>query len=218
MATTIVPTILTNSIQTFIQFFNVYKSFANRIQLDVCDGEFVSITTVQIDEISSSVTWDGKWDLHMMVSRPSRFIPAILKMKPSLVIFHAEAKENLLPVFEQLSANGIKTGVAFKKETFPGSWRQYIDAADHALIFAGDIGHQGGEADLLQLEKAQIIRSIDENIEIGWDGGANLENIRTIAHSGITVINVGKAISSADNAAEAYHSLEVESEKQGVNV
>ncbi|MBQ6570977.1 hypothetical protein IJI02_01390 [Candidatus Saccharibacteria bacterium] len=216
--TSIVPTILVPDVRSFEQFIDVYKNFAKRLQLDICDGQFTPATTISLDVITLPSDWQGIWDFHLMVSRPSRYIPTILKLKPSLVIFHAESDENLLPVFEQLAANNIKTGVAFKKETFPGNYRSYLEAADHALIFAGELGRQGSEADLLQLEKINLIKEIDANIEIGWDGGANLSNARALAKAGIDVINVGNAISGADNPEQAFHDLEAETEKPGVRI
>lgn len=214
----IVPTILTENPTSFNQYFSIYQKFAKRIQLDITDGKFAPYPTVGLEEITLPTDWDGTLDLHMMVSNPSAFLPAIINLRPSLCIFHAECNENLLPIFEQLSNAKIRTGVALLKSTYPGNIKPYIEAADHVLIFAGALGKQGGEADLLQLEKISIIKEIDSKAEIGWDGGANLDNIRAIAHSDIDVINVGGAISSAPNAAEAYQALEAESEKQGVNI
>lgn len=214
----IVPTILTGDATSFNQFVTVYSTFAKRIQLDICDGTFAPVTTVQLNQITLPTNWAGKWDFHMMVSRPSQYVQIITELKPSLAIFHAECEENLLPIFEQLSSAGIKTGVAIMESTYPGSVAQYIEAADHVLIFAGNLGQQGGKADLLQLEKVELIRNIDKNIEIGWDGGANMKNVRSLTQNGIDIINVGSAISSAENSAEAYSALEAESGRQGVNI
>ena len=84
------------------------------------------------------------------------------------------------------------------------------------MIFAGSLGKQGGEADLLQIEKIKIVRKLKSDLEIGWDGGANLTNIRALAHADINVINVGSAISKAENPADAYSNLVEESKKRGV--
>ena len=53
-------------------------------------------------------------------------------------------------------------------------------------------------------------------LEIGWDGGANLSNIRALAHAGIDVINIGAAISKADDPAAAFNMLKSEIDKNGV--
>ncbi len=54
--------------------------------------------------------------------------------------------------------------------------------------FSGDLGHYGGKASLMQLEKVRLIRSIHPEVEIGWDGGASMENILSLAQGGMSVI------------------------------
>lgn len=213
----IVPTILTNDKNLCRSQLEAYSKFAKRVQIDICDGNFTPTATIDV----SNIWWQQGWaaiDLHMMVTTPSAHLPYILKIHPSLVIFHAEASENLLPVFATLKQANIKTGVAILKQTFPGNIAPYLQVVDHCLIFAGRLGQQGGQADILQTEKAPIIRNIKPNIEIGWDGGANIQNIRALAHSGIDIINVGSSISTSPDPAKAYAALVAESEKQGVNI
>jgi len=214
----VVPTVLTDTATNFSQIIEVYQKFAKRIQVDISDGEFSPFPTVKLSEITFPKDWNGKWDIHLMAKNPSLYMQDILRLRPTLCIFHAECDENLLPLFEQLSQSGIKTGVGILRATYPGNIKPYIDASDHVLIFGGTLGQQGGEADMIQLEKAPLIREIDPNVEIGWDGGANMDNIRAIAHSGVSVINVGAAISRANNTAEAYAALVAEAEKTGVNL
>ena len=211
----IVPTILTNDKNLYLRQFEAYSKFAKRIQVDISDGIFSP--TLTMDE-SNAWRQDG-WaalDLHMMVMNPSQHLPVILKLRPSLVIFHAEASENLLPVFATLKQAGIKSGVAILKQTYPGKIAPYIEAVDHVLIFAGALGQQGGQADMLQTEKVPIIRQIRSDVEIGWDGGANLQNTRALSHSGIDVINVGATIATSPDPAKAFADLTAELEKTGV--
>ena len=211
----IVPTILTNDKNLFTKQYEVYSKFAKRIQIDICDGMFGPTKTIDITNVWKQDDW-APMDLHMMVMNPSATLPAVLKIKPNLCIFHAETSENLLPVFEQLKNAGIKTGVALLKQTYPRKIAPYIQAVDHVLIFAGALGRQGGEADLLQIEKAPIIRGINSAVEIGWDGGANMTNTRALAHSDIDVINYGSAIATAPDPAKMYANLVAEADKAGV--
>lgn len=211
----IVPAILVRDPSQYRSKLEAVSSFARRIQVDITDGNFAQNTTIP----AASVWWPKGWqlDLHMMVASPLQHLPVVLKLQPSLVIFHAETGEDLLPIFNQLKANNIKSGVALLKTTYPGKIASFIQAADHVLIFAGDrLGAQGSDADLLQTEKVPIIRSINSQAEIGWDGGINLQNIRAIAHADVDILNVGGAISDSPSPAEAYHALVAESEKKGV--
>ena len=68
--------------------------------------------------------------------------------------------------------------MALLPSTYPGNVKQYIDMADHVLIFAGQLGVQGNPADLMQMEKISLVRNMKPEVEIGWDGGANMTNVR----------------------------------------
>ena len=210
----IVPTILSDNKQEYREKVETINSFTRRVQIDITDGVFVPTETLDI----TNVWWPKNWeaDLHLMVARPSDHIDTILKLSPSLCIFHAETNEDLLPIFETLKNAGIKVGVALLPSTYPGNVKPYIDAADHVLIFAGQLGIQGGQADLMQMEMIALVRNMKPEVEIGWDGGANINNVRALAHADLDVINVGSAISNAPNPAEAFQELVAEIDENGV--
>lgn len=212
----IVPTILCDNINDFNRTNALYSTFAKRIQIDICDGEFVSPKTISSEDIETLQNSTISYDFHMMVKNPSKYLDKIISLKPNLVIFHAECSENLLPIFEKLKTAGIKTGVAILKSTFPGKIAPYIRVVDHVLVFAGSLGRQGGQADLMQVEKYVLIKNINKDVEIGWDGGINLSNIRELTHSGMDVLNIGSAISKAANTEEAFKELSAEADRKGV--
>ncbi len=210
----IVPTILSDNKQNYRTQVEKINAFTRRVQIDVTDGIFAPTETLDI----TNVWWPKNWvaDLHLMVANPSQHIDTVLKLTPSLCILHAESNEDLLPHFQKLKDAGIKTGVALLPSTFPGNVKQYIEAADHVLIFAGQLGVQGSPADLMQMEKISLVRSLKPEVEIGWDGGANMTNVRALAHADLDVINVGSAIAAAENPAEAFQELVAEIDKNGV--
>ena len=150
----IVPAILTDNKQEFREQVEKINVFTRRVQIDVTDGVFTPAITLDV----TNVWWPKNWeaDLHLMAARPSEHIDTVLKLNPSLCILHAEANEDLLPIFQKLKEAGIKVGVALLPSTYPGSVKHYIDIADHVLIFAGQLGAQGGEADLMQMEKIGV--------------------------------------------------------------
>lgn len=210
----IVPTILTNNPEQYKALVTKFQPFAKRVQVDIADGTFAPAVTIPVN----NVWWPQGWqvDLHMMVVRPSEHMPILLQLKPSLVIFHAETGEDLLPMFDQLRSAGIKAGVALMKPTFPASVRLFIEKADHVLVFAGEIGKQGSQADMLQTEKIQLVKDINPNVEVGWDGGANIKTVRAIHRAGADVINVGSAITAAEDAKAMYDALTADLDKRGV--
>ncbi len=210
--TTVAPSILTNSPTQYKEIIKKYYPFVRRAHIDISDGTLSSSVTIN----ETAVWWPKGWtvDIHMMTAQPSVHVENLIKLHPNLVILHAEAREDLLPIFDTLKKNGMRVGVAIVKSVYPGSIKPILAAADHAMIFSGKLGEYGGEADLLLAEKAEIINDLHHGIEIGWDGGANLENIRTLSLAGIQVINVGSAIAKANDPADMFAKLNAETEKE----
>ena len=210
--TTIAPTILTQDPNEYNEIVKKYFNFAKRVHIDISDGTLTDKKT--IDE--TAIWWPKGWtvDIHMMTANPSTHLDNLIKLKPNLVIFHAEANEDLIPIFQKLRESGIKVGVAIIKSVYPGNIKNILQEADYALIFSGTLGEYGGKAEPLLFEKAALIRDIKSSIEIGWDGGANEENIHLITHAGVDVINVGSAIAKAEDAAAAFNKLNKLTEKE----
>ncbi len=211
---TIVPAILTDNKADYRAQMVKFNPITHRVQVDITDGVFAKGVTIDL----ANVWWPKGWqvDIHLMAAHPSDYLPILLKMRPHLCILHAEAEENLLPVFDELKKAEVKVGVALLPSTYPGNIKSYIDAADHVLIFAGHLGVQGSPADMMQMEKIAIVRKLKSEVEIGWDGGANMNTIRALAHADLDIINVGSALTKVQNPAEAYAAMVAETDKSGV--
>lgn len=211
---TIVPTITTDNLETFNANLQSFSKFSKRIHVDISDGTLAPTKLVPLSSINNieGITMD----IHIMSARPSGYLQEILRIKPALCIVHSEVDDDLQAMFQALKDTGIKIGVVLLKGTYPKRVQERIVQADHALIFAGQLGSQGGTIDLLQTEKIPLVRAIKPDLEIGWDGGVNLSNVRAVAHANVDVVNVGSAITQASDPAAMYQSLVAESEKKGV--
>ncbi len=188
--------------------------FAQRVHIDISDGEFAPAFLLG----EAQIWWPKEWivDIHAMVARPAEHLLALIALKPNLITFHVETGVNLLPIMEQVKKAGIKVGIALLRPTVPSTVNAMIQAADHVLIFSGDLGHYGGSASLMQLEKVRLIKAINPNVEIGWDGGVSTDNAYTLTQGGVDVLNTGGAIAKADDPADAYATLVREINKHGV--
>jgi len=191
-----------------------YSLFAQRVQVDISDGEFAPVFLVGPDKI----WWPAEWiiDIHAMVAHPLDYIDQLIALKPHLIIFHVETDVNLLPLIKKIKKYGIMAGVALLKPTVPETVADVIRAADHVLVFSGDLGHYGGTASLMQLEKVRLIKAINPNVEIGWDGGVSVDNAFTLRQGGVDVLNVGGALANADDPSKVYATMIQEINKQGI--
>ncbi|MEI7917955.1 MAG: hypothetical protein WCH58_01075 [Candidatus Saccharibacteria bacterium] len=210
----IAPAITVETEDQYRESIERLKSFAKRVHVDVSDGEFAPVFMVE----PSKLWWPQEWtvDIHAMVSHPLDYVDQLIALKPNLITFHAETDVNLLPVFEKIKKAGIKAGLALLKPTVPATVAEEIKAADHVLVFSGDLGHYGGTASLMQLEKVRLIKAINPTVEIGWDGGVSVDNAFTLAQGGVNVLNTGGAVNKADSPDEVYAALVREINKQGV--
>ncbi len=214
MPAVVAPAITVETEDQFRASIERVKPFAQRVHIDISDGEFAPVFLVD----PSKVWWPKEWtvDIHAMVMRPIEYIDKLIALKPNLITFHAETGVNLLPLIEKIHKNGIKAGVALLKTTVPSTVVDVIKAVDHVLIFSGDLGHYGGKASLMQLEKVRLVKAINPNVEISWDGGVGVDNAFTLAQGGVNVLNTGGAVNNAENPEGVYATLVKEINKQGV--
>lgn len=202
---TICPAVLAADPHAYRQQMAKIEPFVKRVQIDLTDGVFAPTKTVTLPQ----VYWpEGILaDLHLMYQKPTAQLETIISLSPNMAIIHAEAEGDLIGMILQLRQVGIRAGVALLKDTQPEDHAQIIAAADHVLIFSGDLGHFGGKADLKLLDKVAGIKSINPMVELGWDGGVNSENIPLLVEGGIDVLDVGGFIQKSDNPKKAYEEL-----------
>jgi ribulose-phosphate 3-epimerase len=203
----ICPTVTANDPHTFRSQIDRILPFAQRIHIDLADGIFAP-KLIDINQL----WWPPHTivDVHMMFRKPLDYIDEVVRLKPSLIVIHAECDGNFKQLVETLRSANIKVGVALLKTTPLEVILSEIQSIDHILIFSGHLGHFGGEANLDLLNKVQRIKDLSKPIEVGWDGGINDENVSLLAKGGVDVLNVGGFIQQSDNPIDAYAKLNLE--------
>jgi ribulose-phosphate 3-epimerase len=211
---TIAPAITEETAEAYKAQIERLHEFAQRVHIDISDGEFAPTFTLS----AAQIWWPEGWtvDIHAMVARPSDHLETLISLKPNMIIFHVETQEDIVPVLEHVKKFDIKAGIALLKSTVPSTVIPAIEAADHVMIFSGELGKHGGVASLMQLEKVRLIKAIRQDVEIGWDGGVNIENAFGLAQGGVDVLNVGGVIASAADPKNVYATLVNEINKHGV--
>lgn len=214
MTSVIAPTITVETADDYKAAVERLHPFAERVHVDISDGEFAPTFLIG----AAQVWWPQEWtvDVHAMVARPSDHLQTLISLKPSMVIFHVEIEEDLLPVIKQLQQADIKAGIALLRPTVPSTVAHLIEAVDHVMIFSGELGHHGGTASLMQIEKIRLIKAINPNVEIGWDGGVTVENAFNLSQGGVDTLNVGATLANANDPAGVYRVLVNEINKHGV--
>lgn len=201
---TVCPTITARDQREYRQQIEEVQGFAHRIHIDFMDGIFAPTQSPPI----KNAWWPTGLmaDFHIMYKHPLQHLEIIISLQPHLIIIHAEA-DGVEEFLKETEGLGIKRGLAILKNTTVKSIEKYIDRLDHVLVFSGDLGHFGGTADLNILGKVKEIKAMNPEIEIGWDGGINDNNIRTLVDNGVSVLNIGGFIHKSPDPQKAYDTL-----------
>ena len=199
----ICPTITANKMTDFRKQVDLVSHFAQRVHLDIADDEFAPKL------VDANKIWLPKpvTDIHVMYEFPGQIIERLVRLKPSLVIIHYEADADFEEISSILRANGIKFGIALLQQSDVRLLHQYKDIIDHVLIFSGNLGFFGGNLDMSLIHKAEAIKQLNPNIEVGWDGGINLSNAKILTDNHVDVLNVGGYIHKAKNPEHAFRTL-----------
>lgn len=202
MAAEICPTIDAETLDEFNEQMHRVAPFVLRVHIDVADGILTPNKLVTIENI----WWPGgvRADIHVMYKQPQPHIPALIALGPQLVILHAEGSGDFIACAEMLHKHGIEVGVALLPQTPVQTIVPALDVIDHVLVFSGNLGHFGGEADLTLLGKVTELKRLKPGLEIGWDGGVNERNAARLAEGGVDVLNSGGYIHKAADPHVAY--------------
>jgi ribulose-phosphate 3-epimerase len=202
----ICPTVTATDAHDYRTQMERVEPFAKRLHIDFMDGELAPTSSPTFEQ--AWLPKDKQIDLHVMYKRPVAHLKEILRLKPRLVIVHAESSGNFVAFAKVLHKFDIKVGVALLPKTSAVTIRPAIEHVDHVLIFSGKLGHFGGTADLALLAKVQACKALKSSLEIGWDGGINENNAHLLAAGGVDILNVGGYIQRAKDPHVAYAKLE----------
>jgi ribulose-phosphate 3-epimerase len=206
MRPTICPTVLAGNADEYRDQIERIAQFAVRVHIDLADGRFAPTKTISVDQ----VWWPGgmRADLHVMHKEPFVHAALLLDLRPQLIIVHAEAEGDFMAFADMAHRVGVEVGVALKPETQPALLQPALDRIDHVLVFSGNLGHFGGQANTHLLTKVLQLKKMKPTLEIGWDGGVNDKNAATLAAGGVDVLNTGGYIQHAAHPGDAYGSLQ----------
>ena len=214
MSAVIAPAILAENAAQYKEQVDRIPGFVERVHIDISDGEFAPTLTVGIQELWAPEGWTI--DIHAMVNNLEEYIPKLIALRPHMIIVHAEATGDVKTALMQIRQAGIMAGLALLKPTVPRTVEGFIKLADHVMIFSGELGRFGGTASLMQLEKIRLIKAINPNVEIGWDGGVLVDNAYSLVQGGVNVLNAGGVIQKSSDPHAIFSKLQQEINKTSV--
>ena len=180
----------------------------SHVQVDVCDGVFVSSKT-QFQNLPSME--EIEYELDLMIDKPERSIEDYIDMQPARIIVHLESVSDHVRLFLALEKirGIIEVGLSISNDTPNHVLEKYIEDCDFIqLMGIAKIGSQGNSFDDRVLEKISYFHTQYPEMTISVDGSVNSETIRRLADAGATRFVAGSAIFAEGDITENIEKLE----------
>ena len=173
------------------------------IHLDVMDGHFVDNLTmgpVVVEAVRPAT--DLPFHAHLMIDNPLAYVSRFADAGSDLIVFHVEVDDDPGEVIGAIERAGRRAGIALNPETPADAVHPWLEAVDLLLVMTVHPGW-GGQAFMGEvIPKLRGLRDeVDRrglSLQIGVDGGVNLETIGDAHDAGGEVLVVGSALYRTD--------------------
>jgi ribulose-phosphate 3-epimerase len=169
------------------------------IHLDIMDGHFVDNLTfgpVVAEAIRPASALP--FHVHLMIDNPLAYAERFADAGSDLIVFHVEADDDPDAVIDAIEGAGRRPGIALNPETAAQSVHPHLERVDMVLVMTVHPGWGGQEFIADVLPKMRAIRDeVDRrglDVQIGVDGGVNLDTIGPAHAAGGEVLVVGSAL------------------------
>ena len=172
---------------------------AKYIHIDVMDGVFVPNISFAFPIIESLRTRTNiVFDVHLMITKPERYIERFAEAGADIITFHAEATDNIAECISLIRSLGKRIGIAINPHTPVETILPYIDDVDMVLCMTVEAGYGGQKYMSLVDEKISFIRDRFPDIDIQVDGGVSESNVEEPIRAGANIIVAGSAVFKGD--------------------
>ncbi|MBO5889295.1 MAG: ribulose-phosphate 3-epimerase [Clostridia bacterium] len=186
---------------------------ADFIHVDVMDGVFVPNINfgMKIVKDLKPVT-DKVMDVHLMITRPERYIKEFAKAGADYLTIHYEACEKpVIEVLQEIRSLGVKSAVSIKPDTRVEVLEKLLPYVDMILImsvYPGFGGQKYIEDSTERIRKTkEMVDASGYDIRIEVDGGITLENVSKVKNAGADTIVAGSTVFNSSDRKAAIKAL-----------
>jgi ribulose-phosphate 3-epimerase len=214
----IIPAILPRDFAEIEEKVELVKGLCPLVQIDICDGKFVTSTTWPykkpdenferiLHEDRGMPAWENmNYEFDLMIDNPTDDdARKWLSAGAERIVLHLESSKDLNPVIAVLTGL-VEIGIAISVKTDIKEIARYSDKIQFIQCMGiRKIGYQGQNFDPGTVERVKELRIMYPNLKIQIDGGVSMENASLLKHAGADRLVEGSAIFEADNIVDSYN-------------
>lgn len=185
------------------QLEEIGNAGAQYVHIDVMDGIFVPSISFGMPIVACVRPRTSLFlDVHMMVTKPERYVEEFIKCGADSVTIHVEACDCVGDTLKKIKSLGARAGLAINPGTPVEELLSYIELVDMLLVMTVNPGF-GGQAYIPECtDKIREVRAIinerKPDVKLEIDGGVNIGNLKMNLDAGADVIVAGSAVFKGD--------------------
>ncbi|MDB5259283.1 MAG: ribulose-phosphate 3-epimerase, ribulose-phosphate 3-epimerase [Candidatus Taylorbacteria bacterium] len=220
----IIPAILPKDFNDLETCIESVRGFAPVVQVDICDGRFVSSFSwpykkhdTNFEEIlredRGMPAWeDVDYEIDLMVTNPEDDIARWVAAGAARVVIHIESTKHFDKVLEN-ATELVEIGIAVSIDTPMAAVDELISTYGNRIRFIqcmgiDRIGFQGQTFDPKVLDKIREVRAKYPEMIISVDGGVNHDSALLLKEAGANRLIIGSSIFNEENIPEAIHTFQ----------
>ncbi|MEW5896153.1 MAG: ribulose-phosphate 3-epimerase [Nanoarchaeota archaeon] len=173
-------------------FHALLKAGIDMFHFDIMDGEFVENIALNIDLIKElRALTHKKFDAHLMVRHPSKYIKRLKEAGINIVCFHIESEDDPYYVIDLIKREGMEAGLAINPET---SWEKispYLAEIKYLMFMTVKPGYTSQKFENSILYKIDHFQRYARKkriaVKIIADGSINPEILKLLHERGVEI-------------------------------
>lgn len=196
----IAPSVLSADFGNMAEAVREVKAFGGDIiHCDVMDGVYVPNITFGMPMIKAiRKNTDLPVDVHLMITKPERYVGAFCDAGADIVTFHPDASEDVQGALDIIKSKGKKCGLVVNADVDFNIVVPYLDQIDLLVIMTVQAGFGGQSFKPECLDKVRTGEKLRKENEYKYlieaDGGVIEGNIATCKEAGVDIAVAGSAV------------------------
>lgn len=168
------------------------KAGIDMFHFDIMDGEFVENIALNFDLIRElrGLT-HKKFDAHLMVCRPSKYIQRLKEAGVNIVYFHIESDEDPNYIIDLIKRRGLEVGIAINPNTPLEKILPYLEKLDYVMFMTVQPGFAGQTFERSVLDKIEQFNALSKgknpHLRLVGDGSINMDTLELLKQNGVEI-------------------------------